>query len=117
MDTIFIQQLTVETIIGVYKHERKMKQPLIIDIEMQYDSRQASESDDLKYALDYHQISKDIHTFISESSFHLIETLANAIAQRILKNNLISKINLTLSKPQALDQAENVGIRISRTNN
>ncbi|MBL4659391.1 MAG: dihydroneopterin aldolase [Alcanivoracaceae bacterium] len=117
MDTIFIQQLTVETIIGVYPREREIKQTLIVDIEMQYESAQASASDNLKHALDYHQICKDIHAFIGNSSFHLIEALADAIANRILKNKKVRKINLTLSKPQALDQAKNVGIRISRTNN
>ena len=116
MDTIFIQQLTVKTIIGVYPREREVKQTLIVDIEMQYDSRQAAASDNLSYALDYHQISKDIHAFISDSSFHLIEALADAIVKKILKNKLVKKINLSLSKPEALDQAKNVGIRISRIN-
>ncbi len=115
MDTIFIQQLKVDTIIGVYEHERTVKQPLIIDLQLDYDISQAAASDNLKYALDYHQLSIDIHQFVSESSYQLIEALAEALAKRILKNNAIKKVDLTISKPQALDLAQNVGIRINRS--
>lgn len=112
--TIFIEALRVEAIIGVYDQERTKKQPLIIDIEMQYDSLQASHSDSLDYALDYHALSNDIHAFVSASSYQLIEALADAIADRILTNQLVKAVNIKLSKPQALDKAENVGISISR---
>ena len=116
MDIIYIEQLKVDAIIGVYDAERIKKQPLIIDIEMQYDSSKAAISDKLTYALDYHQISKDIHAFVGESSFQLIESLAHAIAERLLQNKLIENLTLSVSKPEALDLARNVGIRISRSN-
>jgi dihydroneopterin aldolase len=112
--TIFIESLKVEAIIGVYEQERTLKQPLIIDIEMQYDAQKASFSDNLTYALDYHALSEDIHAFVEASSYQLIEALAQAIAQRILSNPIVTAVDLKLSKPQALDKAENVGIRISR---
>lgn len=114
MVTIFIEALSVNAIIGVYEQERTNKQPLIIDIEMQYDARQASLSDDLRYALDYHKISEDIHGFVATSSFQLIEALAHAIADRILNNPLVISVDLKIAKPQALDKAVNVGIRLSR---
>lgn len=114
MDTIFIQQLKVEAIIGVYEHERTNKQPLFIDLTLDHDISHAAASDELKYALDYHQLSIDIHQFVSESSYQLIEALAEDLAQHILQNAAIKKVDLTISKPQALDLAQNVGIRISR---
>lgn len=116
MDNIFIEKLRVDTIIGVYPNERQIKQPLIIDIDMSYDATQAAASDNLKYALDYHEVCKDIHVFVSQSSYQLIETLANAIAQRILKIKGVIKVIIKVSKPDALDQADNVGIRIQREN-
>ncbi|HHL31272.1 MAG TPA: dihydroneopterin aldolase, partial [Oceanospirillales bacterium] len=76
MDTIFIQQLKVETIIGVYKSERTNQQTIVLDIEMLCDCSQAQATDKLKYALDYHQLSQDITAFVSTTSFQLIETLA-----------------------------------------
>ena len=114
MVTIFIEALSVDAIIGVYEQERITKQPLIIDIEMQYDAQQASLSDNLKYALDYHKISDDIHAFVSASCYQLIEALAHAIADRILDNPLVNSVDIKISKPQALDKAGNVGIRLSR---
>jgi dihydroneopterin aldolase len=116
MDTIFIQQLKVETIIGVYKSERTDKQTVVLDIEMLYDCSQAQTTDNLKYALDYHQLSKDITAFVSTTSFQLIETLAQAIADLILGNKMVQQVKITLSKPQALDNAQNVGISILRKN-
>lgn len=114
MDTIFIQQLQVEAIIGVYPAEKIHKQPLSIDIEMQYDTCQAIASDNLKYALDYHQICQDIHAFVENSSFQLIESLADAIAQRILEKPAVAQVDVKLFKPNALDLAKNVGVRIIR---
>ena len=114
MVTIFIEALSVEAIIGVYEQERTNKQPLLIDIEMQYDAQQASLSDNLRYALDYHKISNDIHAFVAASNYYLIEALAQAIADRILINPLVTTVDIKISKPQALDKASNVGIRLSR---
>jgi dihydroneopterin aldolase len=116
MDTIFIDQIKVETIIGVYEPERITKQPLLIDLEMQYDTSQAIASDNLRHALDYHKITTDIHAFVSQSSFQLIEALAQAIAMRVLKNKTVKTVSVSLSKPMALDQAKTVGIRIKRQN-
>ncbi len=116
MDKIFIEKLRVDTIIGVYPIEREVKQPLIIDIEMLYDASQAIASDNLNYALDYHQVCKDIHSFVGKSSYQLIEALAEAIAQKILNFERVNEVKITLSKPNALDQADNVGICIQRKN-
>lgn len=114
MDKIFIEKLKVDAIIGVYPIEREVKQPLIIDIEMSYDASQAMASDNLKYALDYHQICKDVHAFVGKSSYQLIEALSEAIAQKILRDERVKEVKVTLSKPNALDQAKNVGISIQR---
>ncbi len=116
MDSIFIEKLRVDAIIGVYPNERDTKQPLVLDINMSYETSQAVASDNLKYALDYHQVCKDINTFVSESSYQLIETLAEAIAQNILKIKGVIDVKIKLSKPNALDLADNVGICIHRKN-
>ncbi|MCF6318565.1 MAG: dihydroneopterin aldolase [Proteobacteria bacterium] len=116
MDSIFIEKLRVDAIIGVYPNERQIKQPLIIDVDMSYDARQAIASDTLKYALDYHKVCKDIHGFVSQSSYQLIETLADAIAQKILKIKGVVQVIIKVSKPNALDLADNVGVRIQREN-
>lgn len=114
MDKIFIEGLKVDAIIGIYPDERTHKQPLVLDIEMQCDTHQASASDNIKYALDYHKVCLELFEFINESSYQLIEALAEAIANRILAHQQVISVKLKLSKPQALDLAENVGVEILR---
>ncbi len=115
MDCIFIEHLEVETIIGVYDEERIKKQPIIVDLNLYYETAKAAKSDNLTYALDYHQICIDLHSFIGSSSYQLIEALGQAIVDRMLLNEIIEKVDCKLSKPMALNQAKNVGIKISRT--
>lgn len=116
MDSIFIEKLRVDAIIGVYPNEREVKQPLIIDIEMSYETSQAIASDNIRYALDYHQVCKDVYAFVSESSYQLIETLAEAIAKKILDDKGVLEVRIKLSKPDALNMADNVSICILRKN-
>ncbi len=117
LDKIFIDNILVETIVGVYDFERIKKQQLVIDVVLYYDTKQAYLTDNLQHALDYHQICKDIYAFVENSSYELIETLAQELATFILLNKKIKKIKLKVSKPQALkDMAKNVGIKIKRKN-
>ena len=116
MGTIVIEQLKVDCIIGVYDFERENKQPLSIDIELNYDSSKACQSDYLKYAIDYFQITEDIHSFVSESSFQLIEALTAAIADRVLSNDLIDNVKVKVSKPNALTKANTVSFSLTKQN-
>lgn len=116
MDTIFINKLKVDTIIGIYDFEKDNRQPIILDIELQYDTSQACASDNIRYAVDYHKLSQDIYEFVRQSSFQLIETLAEAIAKKILDFPMVNTVKLSLEKPNALDLAETVGIQITRCN-
>lgn len=117
MDTIFIEQIKADAIIGIYPHERVAKQPLNLDIEMSYDAQQAIASDNIKYALDYHKICNELVEYINNSSFQLIETLAESIANKILSNDNVAKVKVKLSKPNALEHADTVGICIVRLKN
>jgi dihydroneopterin aldolase len=114
MDKIFIEGLSVDAIIGIYPVERTKKQAVIFDIEMKCDTTQASASDNIKYALDYHKVCQDIFEFVQSSSYQLIETLADAVANRILKHEHVQSVKIKLSKPEALELAKNVGIEIIR---
>ncbi len=111
---IFIQQLQVNTIIGVYDFERKNKQSVFLDIEMHYNASQAIASDNLEYALDYHKISNEIHDFIAQSRFQLIETMADKVCLKLLNHEQIQKVILTINKPHALQKAKNVSVKITR---
>ena len=114
MDTVFIQELKVDTVIGIFDWERKCLQTVCIDIEMAKDIKKAAASDSIEYALDYNAVSKRIIQWVENSQCQLIETLAEQVAEIILKEFSVPWIKLKLSKPGAVRDAVAVGVIIER---
>ena len=80
MDIVFLRGLRIETVIGIYDWEKKIKQPVILDLEMGSDVAKAAATDRIEDALNYKDISKRLKQFVSESRFELVETLAERCA-------------------------------------
>ena len=112
MDTIYIDALKVDTIIGVHAWERTTKQTVILYLEMDYDISAAAKSDDLSKACDYAEIAEQVIQFIENSQFQLIETMAEETAQLILREFKIQKVKIRVSKPGAVEGADSVGVII-----
>ena len=115
MDTVFIEALDVEALIGIYDWERRIRQPLRFDIEMAFDNRVPAASDDIADTLDYKAVSKRVIEYVSQSDFGLVETLAERVAAIILDEFGVSRVRLKLSKPGAVRGARAVGVTIERT--
>lgn len=115
MDTVFIKGLRARTTIGVYKKERHIKQLLFLDMSLGCDTQAAGLSDQVTDALDYDAISRRSIEFVENSSFQLIEAVANQLCELLLKEFPIKTISLTVSKPGAVSKAENVGVTIQRS--
>lgn len=114
MDIIFIRDLRIETVIGVYGWERQIKQTVCIDLEMGTDIRKAAGSDDIAHTLDYKAVAKRLVQFVGASSFLLVETLAERAAEVVLSEFAVPWLRLTLSKPSAVRGSREVGIIIER---
>ena len=114
MDKVYIKNLKVEAIIGIFEWEREVKQIISVDIEMDCDNEKAARSDDIEDALDYKKVGKRVVGFIGGSKAKLVESLAEKVAKIILKEFPVSRLVLTLSKPGALRGSESVGISITR---
>ncbi|MBC6903915.1 dihydroneopterin aldolase [Saccharophagus sp. K07] len=114
MDKVFINNLRVDTIIGIYDWERQVRQTVSFDIEMAHDIRKAAETDDIQYALNYKAVSKRLITLVENSQYLLIETLAEEAARVIMTEFSVPWLRLTLYKPGAVRGAENVGVIIER---
>jgi len=114
MDIIFLRGLQIETVIGIYDWERKIKQTVLIDLEMGADIRKAAASDNIEHTLDYKAVSKRIVSFVEESDFFLVETLAEKVAQIVIDEFDVPWVRLTLNKKGAIRQASDVGIIIER---
>ena len=114
LDIIFIEALRVETVIGVYDWERRIRQPVVIDLEMGTDVSRAAAADDVAQALDYKAVSKRVQRFVGESGFFLVETLTERIAALILDEFPVPWVRVKLNKVGALRGATGVGIVIER---
>ena len=114
MDLVYIKNLRVETIIGIYDWEREVKQVVSMDLEMAADIKMAAQTDNIGYALNYKSISKRIIKFVQEQKFKLIESMAEEVAQIVLVEFSVPWVRLRISKPGALRGSEDVGIIIER---
>ncbi len=113
-DIISIDALRVDTVIGVYARERKIKQTLFIDLKLYKDLRLASCSDQLEHTLDYDRLTKELSALISETSFKLIEALAEQVADYVLTHFGVAGISVTVHKPGAISLAKSVSVTLHR---
>ena len=114
-DIIFIEGLVIETIIGVYEHERDIKQKVVLDIEMTLPESNASSSDDLRHTVDYDAVSKLVTSYVIDTQYQLIESLAEQVASLVLGAFATDSLKLKLSKPGAVKNAKSVGLIIQRS--
>ena len=114
MDIVYIKELQIQTIIGIFDWERETKQTISIDLEMGCDILPAAQSDSIEDALDYKSVSKRIISFVEQSEFQLVETMAERIAEIILNEYRVPWLKLRLGKPGALRGSTDVGILIER---
>jgi dihydroneopterin aldolase len=113
-DKIFIHALKTETIVGIFDWERQVKQAVVLDIEFSADIRKAALSDSIDDTLNYKRVAKRVLGFIEESSFHLVETLAEHVAMLILEEFAVSWVRIALSKPGAIRSSRDVGVMLER---
>lgn len=114
MDIVFIEGLTVETVIGIYDWERKIHQPVRLDIEMAFDNTRPAASDAIADTLDYKAVSKRLIAFIQGAQFQLVEALAEQCATIIREEFGVAWVRLKLAKPGAVRGSTAVGVVIER---
>lgn len=114
MDKIFIRDLALRCIIGIYPEERREKQDVIINVEMHADLRNAGRSDDLNDTVDYKAIKKAILKLVENSRFQLIESLAENISSIALADEKVQQVLVTIDKPGALRFAKSSAVEITR---
>jgi dihydroneopterin aldolase/D-erythro-7,8-dihydroneopterin triphosphate epimerase len=113
-DFIEIEDLHVRAIIGVNPEERENRQDVMLTVRLEADLRPASRSDTIEDAVNYRTITKSIIAFVEESSFQLVETLAEEVAQLCLRDRRVERVRVQLRKPGALRFARTVGVCIER---
>jgi 7,8-dihydroneopterin aldolase/epimerase/oxygenase len=114
VDIIYISDLRIETVIGIYDWERKIKQTVVLDIEMAGDCRRAALRDDVADTLNYKSVAKRLIDFVGTSEYQLVETLAERCAEIIMEEFQVPWVKLRVNKRGALRGARDVGVIIER---
>ena len=114
MDIVFIRDLRVDAIIGVFEWERRIRQTLSFDLEMAADIARAAASDRIEDTLDYKAVAKRIRAFVEASEFQLVETLAERVAELVREEFGVPWLRLRLNKTGAVRGARDVGVLIER---
>jgi dihydroneopterin aldolase len=114
MDIVFVEDLRIETVIGIYDWERKIKQTVALDLEMAFDNTKPAATDKIEDTLDYKAVSKRLIAFVEGSHFELVETLAEKCAQLVREEFRVPWLRLKLSKPGAVRGSKAVGVIIER---
>ncbi|HEY8011082.1 MAG TPA: dihydroneopterin aldolase [Rudaea sp.] len=114
MDTVFIEDLRIETVIGIYDWERQIRQVVALDLEMAFDNRKPAASDKIADTLDYKAVAKRLIAFVESSTFQLVETLAERCAEIVLEEFEVRWLRLKLAKPGAVRGSKAVGVVIER---
>lgn len=113
-DIVFIKNLALDVIIGIYPHERTNIQPITLNIEMVWDNRPAAHSDDIALTLDYEKVSNYVKDFAKNSAFLLVETFTEKLAKQLIEEFNIPALTIELNKLTAIADTEAVGVRIYR---
>ncbi len=114
MDIIFLRELKVETLIGVYEWEKRVPQTLQIDLDIAVPDSRAAHTDNIDDALNYADVVRDIQAALASRHFNLIETLAETIAQMLLNDFKSPWVKVSVAKLQAIRGSKMVGISIER---
>ncbi len=114
MDIVFLRDLKIETVIGIYDWEREIKQTVVLDLEMGADIARAAASDHIDDTLDYKSVAKRLIDFVEQSEFQLVETLAERCAEIVRQEFGVPWVRLTLNKIGAIRGARDVGVIIER---
>jgi len=114
MDIVFIEDLRIQTVIGIFDWEREITQTVSLDLQMAFDISRAAKSDEIVDTLDYKSVSKRLIQFVEESEFQLVEALAEHCASIVLEEFPVTWVRLKLSKPGAVRGSSAVGVIIER---
>lgn len=117
MDIVYLRDLKIECVIGIFEWERRIKQTVVLDLDMAADIRRAAASDRIDDTLDYKAVSKRVVDFVGTSQFQLVETLAERVAAIVLDEFKVPWVRVRVNKRGAIRNAADVGVVIERSRN
>jgi dihydroneopterin aldolase len=114
MDIVYLHNLEIECVIGVWEWERKIRQTVSLDLDMGYDIHRAAQSDVLDDTLNYKAVAKRLQEFVGASQYQLVEALAEKVADILLSEFKLAWVRVRVNKRGAVRGAGDVGVIIER---
>lgn len=115
MDIVFLRELKIPTVIGIWEWERHMTQTVSLDLEMGADVKRAAAADSIEEALNYKEVAKRLIDYVEHSQFQLVETLAESVARIVVQEFGVPWVKVSVAKPGAIEGSKEVGVLIERT--
>ena len=117
MDRIFIKDLRVYGILGIYEQERRQPREILINISLYTDTRGAAETDNISDGIDYEKVALKVRAHVERAARFTVEALAEDLARLCLEEPLVEKVRVCVEKPGAVHSTTSVGVEIERTRN
>jgi D-erythro-7,8-dihydroneopterin triphosphate epimerase len=112
---INIKNLRLRTVVGIFEWEKKIKQDIVINLEIEFDGSKAIEKDDIEYTVDYKSVTKKIISEVENREFNLIERIAGDVAKIILEDKRVQRASVKVDKPGALRFADSVSVTLTES--
>ena len=116
MDKVIVKNIQCHGILGINPDERINKQPILVNVIMEADTRKAVATKDIVDAVNYYDVAVRTKAFVEQAEAWLVETLVNDVAAMILKEYpLVQQVTVRVEKPNAVEFAESVGVEVVRS--
>lgn len=115
LDKIHIRDLCVSCVIGIFPEERVKQQEIVLNITLHADLFRAGTTDSIEDTVDYKRVKKQVLALVADSSYFLLEKLAQKVADICLEDPLVHSVTVTADKPGALRYARSVAVEIRRS--
>ena len=113
--TVFIKDYVIEEIIGIHEHEKIKKQKIKFNIVVNVNENTIPNEKNIKSIVDYEKITKKLESLVKTKKYNFLEILAEDSFKEIFEDNRINSVKIKIEKPEAIVNAESVGVEVFKT--
>ena len=113
--TVFIKDFIIQEIIGIHEHEKTKKQKIKFNIVVNVNQNTVPDEKDIKSIVDYEKITNKLENLVKNKKYNFLESLAEDSFKEIFEDNRINSVTIKIEKPEAIKNAESVGVEVFKT--
>ena len=113
--TVFIKDFIIEEIIGIHKHEKIKKQKIKFNIVLYVNQSFTPNEKDINSIVDYEKITNKLEKLTKNKKYNFLESLAEDSFKEIFDDKRINSVAIKIEKPEAIKNAESVGVKVFKT--